>query len=97
VTRLFAILDVQLPFYEDNTFIRTIDLKGEATAKSIELSDHFVPDVRGMSARDALYLLDLYGIRASIDGFGWVAEQSVNPGSPVGGVESMKLKMTSNQ
>ncbi len=40
-----------------------------------------VPDVKGMTFKDAIYLLERAGLRVSYDGKGRVAEQSINPGS----------------
>lgn len=42
-----------------------------------------VPDVTGMSLRDALYVLENKGIRVVYQGKGRVRGQSINPGSPV--------------
>lgn len=40
-----------------------------------------VPDVKGMGARDAVYLLESRGIKVRIQGRGKVVEQSLAPGS----------------
>jgi len=42
-----------------------------------------VPDVRGMSLRDALYLLENRGFRVRFQGMGKVTDQSVEPGATV--------------
>jgi cell division protein FtsI (penicillin-binding protein 3) len=42
-----------------------------------------VPDVRGMSASDAVFLLENAGLRVKIKGVGKVRVQSLNPGSRV--------------
>ncbi|NLY23792.1 MAG: transpeptidase family protein [Bacteroidales bacterium] len=39
-----------------------------------------IPDVRGMGARDALYLLEKSGLRVSMNGAGKVVSQSFSPG-----------------
>jgi cell division protein FtsI (penicillin-binding protein 3) len=43
-----------------------------------------VPDVGGMSLRDALYVLENKGLRVIYQGKGRVRGQSISPGSPVG-------------
>ena len=43
-----------------------------------------VPDVEGMSLRDALYVLENKGLRVVYQGKGRVRGQSISPGSPVG-------------
>ncbi len=40
-----------------------------------------VPDVKGMTFKDAIYLLEKAGLRVSYDGIGRVAEQSITAGS----------------
>jgi cell division protein FtsI (penicillin-binding protein 3) len=40
-----------------------------------------VPDVRGMGARDAVYLLEQSGVRVRLKGRGKVKEQSLMPGN----------------
>ncbi|ADB40716.1 penicillin-binding protein [Spirosoma linguale] len=42
-----------------------------------------VPDVRGLTLRDALYLLENRGFRVLVDGRGKVKEQSVEPGTGI--------------
>ena len=40
----------------------------------------FVPDVKGMGARDAVYIMESRGIRVRVKGRGKVLRQSVQPG-----------------
>ena len=44
-----------------------------------------VPDVRGMGARDAMYVLENLGLRVSVFGRGKVARQSLLPGTGIKG------------
>ena len=46
----------------------------------IDLNEALVPDVTGMGARDALYLLEKSGLRVSLSGSGKVISQSLRPG-----------------
>ncbi|HKZ38790.1 MAG TPA: PASTA domain-containing protein, partial [Chryseolinea sp.] len=43
-----------------------------------------VPDVTGMTLRDAIYLLENSGLRVSFEGKGKVVKQSLAPGGRVG-------------
>ena len=43
--------------------------------KYVEYADGVVPDVRGMGASDALYLLEKMGLRVSVTGVGKVKSQ----------------------
>lgn len=51
--------------------------------KANKVDSPTVPDVTGMSLRDALYVLENKGIRVVYQGKGRVRGQSINPGSPV--------------
>ncbi|MDH5396504.1 MAG: transpeptidase family protein [Cyclobacteriaceae bacterium] len=50
---------------------------------SKEVKPGIVPDVRGMTLRDAIYLLETAGMRISHRGIGRVEEQSVQPNAKV--------------
>lgn len=56
---------------------------GVRFTKHSETTKALVPDVRGMGARDAVYLLENYGIKVRISGRGKVKKQSVAPNSKV--------------
>lgn len=43
----------------------------------------FVPDVKGMGMRDAIYLLENYGLRVICSGKGSVKSQSITPGTRI--------------
>ena len=45
--------------------------------KHVEYAEGLVPDVRGMGASDALYLLEKMGMRVNISGVGKVKSQSL--------------------
>lgn len=55
----------------------TLVIQGEETVWSK------VPDLKGMGARDALYALELRGMKGMLKGCGKVVEQSVKPGTNV--------------
>ncbi len=52
-----------------------------------------VPDVRGMTLRDALYLLENKKLKVDYDGLGRVSEQSLLPGTTINGPMNIKLKL----
>ena len=60
--------------------------------KSINGRD-IVPDVTGMTFRDALYLLENSGLRVSYEGKGRVIKQSLNPGGRVGKGSTIYLRL----
>jgi cell division protein FtsI (penicillin-binding protein 3) len=48
--------------------------------KRNNLPDRYVPDVHGMGARDAVFLMEKRGVRCRIAGRGTVVKQSLEPG-----------------
>ena len=57
--------------------------RGDVKLSKTRLSDQHVPDVVGMGAKDAVYLLETYGLRVSLQGRGKVVRQSLPAGSAV--------------
>ena len=51
--------------------------------KEEAFKDNLVPNVHGMGARDAVYLMEKRGIRVSLTGRGRVIEQSLSPGDRI--------------
>ncbi len=54
-----------------------------ATLKPVQIEAHTVPDVTGMGAKDALYLLESWGLKVRLSGIGKVKNQSIRAGSPL--------------
>ena len=52
-----------------------------------------VPDLKGMSAKDAVYLIESLGMSVVIKGYGKVVSQSIRPGSKAfsGGIIEINL------
>ena len=59
----------------------------------VELAPKVMPDVTGMTFRDAIYVLENRGLRVEHEGFGRVEEQSILPGLIItkGGLVKLKL------
>lgn len=55
----------------------------ETETSALEITEGRIPDVRGMGARDAVYLLESAGIRVHLTGKGKVRSQSIPAGSTV--------------
>jgi cell division protein FtsI (penicillin-binding protein 3) len=60
--------------------------------KEIKLNGSIIPDVRGMGARDAVYLLEKSGLRVNVHGSGRVVSQSLSPGQRV--VKGVTIALT---
>jgi beta-lactam-binding protein with PASTA domain len=65
----------------------TLFVKGIADAPGT------VPDVVGMGASDAVYLLEKEGLTTNINGFGRVFRQSLKPGVPIVNGETISLEL----
>jgi cell division protein FtsI (penicillin-binding protein 3) len=61
--------------------------------KNMVIKDH-VPDVIGMTFRDAIYLLEKSGLRVSYEGKGRVAEQSLSPGTRISKGNKIYLRLS---
>ncbi len=68
-------------------------------SRSVKLEERYVgvttvPNVIGMTAKDAIYLIERTGLRAEIKGFGKVIKQSMDPGTEIikGKVIKIELK-----
>ena len=61
--------------------------------KNAIIRDH-VPDVLGMTFRDAIFILEKSGLRVSYEGKGRVAEQSLSPGAKISKGNKIYLKLS---
>ena len=72
---------------------------GKATQKTnmislqqeVEHQDSIIPDVRGMGAKDAVYLIEKRGVLVKLNGRGKVVKQSLEPGHTIKGGEVCML------
>ena len=51
--------------------------------KENQITDDRIPNVRGMTLRDAIYILENMGLKVSVSGKGRVKYQSLHPGQKV--------------
>jgi cell division protein FtsI (penicillin-binding protein 3) len=65
----------------DNEWVKTQENGDTIRLAGVKLSKGLVPDVRGMSLRDAVYLLENSGLRVKYSGKGKVLQQSPEHGS----------------
>lgn len=78
---LLANLDYHLGALDEKTDWVKISHEGKGyQPKAIPMEESLVPDVRGMGARDAVYLLEKMGLRINLTGSGKVVSQSFPPG-----------------
>ncbi len=80
--------------YPDKSNWIEIEKQGNKIAFSpVNSSDKPIPDVRGMNAADAIYLLENKGLSTQIKGRGKVVSQSIKPGTKINGRNVIELKL----
>ncbi len=67
----------------EDEWVRASKDDGAITWKKNIAGPDIVPDVKGMTFRDALFLLEKSGLRVFYEGKGRVAQQSINPGARI--------------
>lgn len=58
--------------------------------------EQLMPDLQGLSKREALMFGEFMGIDVSVEGEGFIQEQSVKPGTPIDEETSLELTLSSN-
>jgi cell division protein FtsI (penicillin-binding protein 3) len=91
--RIYKLLDVKYYIKENGEWFSTKKDGSRVELKSKHISKNAVPNVIGLSARDAVYLIESKGMSAHLVGYGKVVEQSIPAGRPVfkGGVVELKM------
>jgi cell division protein FtsI (penicillin-binding protein 3) len=62
-----------------------------ALHQEVEHQDSVIPDVRGMGAKDAVFLIEKRGVLVKLSGRGKVVKQSLEPGHTIKGGEVCML------
>ena len=73
-------LDVRYRRTSDDDWVATRESGDTVSLAGIKIQEGLVPDVRGMSLRDAIFLLENTGLRVKINGKGKVLRQSPEHG-----------------
>jgi cell division protein FtsI (penicillin-binding protein 3) len=74
-------IDVRYQRTADDDWVSTHESGDTVSLAGIKIQQGLVPDVRGMSLRDAIYLLENSGIRVKYNGKGRVLRQSPEHGA----------------
>jgi len=67
--------------YGEEVWARVHAGKSEYSKSPMILKKNIVPDVKGLSSRDAVFLLEKHGLTPKIQGSGWVQKQSLPNGA----------------
>ncbi len=68
---------------KDIDWVKSLDNDTGIAYKGIKIIDRKVPDVRGMSLKDALFILENNGLKVVVNGVGRVKRQSLRPGTDI--------------
>ena len=64
-----------------------------AELSEMKVNRRQVPNVKGMGARDAVYLLEEKGLRVRLSGMGKVVSQSISPGATIQKGQTISLTL----
>ncbi len=78
----------------EEEWIKSVKNGNSAVWKKNEVIKDHVPDVTGMTFRDAVYLLEKTGLRVSYEGKGRVTGQSISPGTKIAKGSRIYLKLS---
>ena len=84
VIEVFDYLDI--PYEVDNEvalWAKTETQENSIRVSELDFIDNLVPNVKGMGAMDAIYLLENSGLKVKIIGTGVVKQMSIQPGTRV--------------
>ena len=78
---------------EDYPWVKTDVVGNSVFWTKNQVESEKVPDVRGMTLRDALYVLENAGLQVEVKGRGRVTEQSVYPGSKLSNANKITITL----
>jgi cell division protein FtsI (penicillin-binding protein 3) len=89
----FDFLGVKYAITDDEEWLKPVADSTKIVLKKKNISKNTVPDLLGLSAKDAVYIIESRGMVAQIKGYGKVVQQSVPAGSQVyaGGLIELTL------
>ena len=75
--------DLNLPLRNNNTtdWVKTLANNNQIEVQSITVSKNVLPNLTGMGAKDAVYLLENMGLNVQVTGRGKVYSQNMKPGT----------------
>lgn len=88
INQPFSFTGDKFDWVKQGSYLEGISLEGNTSVKK-----GLVPDVTGMGARDAIYLLENAGLRVMLVGAGKVKQQSIPGGSPLIKGATIKIEL----
>ncbi|HEX2919829.1 MAG TPA: penicillin-binding protein [Bacteroidales bacterium] len=93
INEVLSDLDVRFRKTSDEDWVATRESGDTIRLNGIKIQKGLVPDVRGMSLRDAMFLLESKGINVKVNGYGRVLRQSPEHGSRYSEGSTVSLEM----
>lgn len=91
--------DLHIPLIGENLmtdYVTTVSSINSINYKEQNYTSKVIPDVKGMGAKDALFLLENKGLTVVLSGRGIVTEQSKTPGEPIKKGDVIRLNLVTN-
>ncbi len=93
ITAALKLLGVNQQLNYEGEWLFPDTLNGKVMLDKKTISKDFVPSVTGMTAKDAVFILESRGLIVKIKGFGKVVKQSIAPGSYYGKGQLIKIEL----
>ncbi|MDG2342072.1 MAG: penicillin-binding protein [Cytophagales bacterium] len=77
----------------DSEWVRTKLIDNSIYWESINSKNHLVPNVVGMTLKDAIYILESRGLKVSFAGRGRVRKQNISPGKLIKNYKSISISL----
>ncbi len=84
-------MDITVSGKTNGTFATTNKTSNTISADEIVFDKNTIPNVKGMGARDAIYIMEQLGLKVIVIGRGLVKEQSILPGTNINGQKNITL------
>lgn len=90
---LYALDELKIPCknHSENEWVLTNISENKVNIKDLKLIENLVPNVEGMGARDAVFLLENAGLKVNLSGKGIVKNQSIPPGERIKKGQTIKI------
>ncbi|HLP05321.1 MAG TPA: penicillin-binding transpeptidase domain-containing protein, partial [Paludibacter sp.] len=75
-------------------WVKASAIDKKVRVEPVRIQDNLVPDLKGMGAKDAVFLVEKMGMNVRVQGRGKVVSQNLQPGTPIhrGGVVQLVLQ-----
>ena len=93
ITAALKLLGVNQQLNYEGEWLFPDTLNGKVMLDKKTISKNLVPSVTGMTAKDAVFILESKGLIVKIKGFGKVVKQSIAPGSYYGKGQLIKIEL----